>query len=304
MLAVSAIFFNALDSQHFVVGEIANSGHGVVFFLATLILLSMLRPQRNQRATITAICIFATTVGLVIELVQPYFGRNASALDFFYDIIGILGAASYHLTMEANKKNQNRKKTTWLLLGTFCALSLITYPTYKAILLLKHYSKLPTLYSFDAPAEAKFWSLNADSQLTLVMPPVSKATEQKPIQTNANQAALISLNSGKYPGISFHNFYADWSEYKTIILDLFAKTTMELVVRIHDSAHNHTYSDRYNMKLKLTKGANRIEIPLSEIEKGPESRKLDLKNIDNMTLFAISPGETLEFYIDEIRLER
>jgi hypothetical protein len=68
--------------------------HVPVFLLATSFLLHALSPWLNQSATTRlpralriALCAFGT--GALLELLQPYYGRDRSGLDLAYDGAGV-----------------------------------------------------------------------------------------------------------------------------------------------------------------------------------------------------------------------
>ena len=88
-------------------------------------------------------------------------------------------------------------------------------------------------------------------------------------------------------------------------LDVFstAENTMWQTIRVHDDKHNQDFSDRFNVKLQMRPGMNRVEIPLSQIVSGPDSRQLDLANIAGIGVFVSKLRDYNRLKMGDIFLE-
>ena len=118
--------------------------------------------------------------------------------------------------------------------------------------------------------------------------------------------AGLHLFPARYPGISVTEPYSDWRSYQYLTFSLFSNRPepFNLVLRIHDRSHDHTYADRFNRKLKVSIGENRYRILLADVENATDGRKLDLANIANVMLFAMDITRPLEFCAGLMRLEK
>ena len=77
---------------------------------------------------------------------------------------------------------------------------------------------------------------------------------------------------------------------------------LDLVVKIMDSHDAGRYQDRFHRMVSLMPGPNHTRIALSDVERAPEGRLLDLRQIRRLQFFAVSPSEPRTLYFDNIRL--
>ena len=120
-----------------------------------------------------------------------------------------------------------------------------------------------------------------------------------------SRAEFMSLRG---MAIDFRNLYPNWSEYGKLVIDIEVTTggPFQLTVRVHDKEHlqgSQPHSDRFNRRFDLNPGQNVIEIPLSEIESGPNSRPLDLSRIDGLILFSNETEKQHSVRLHLIRLD-
>jgi len=78
---------------------------------------------------------------------------------------------------------------------------------------------------------------------------------------------------------------------------------MNLVIRIHDAQHNHQFGDRFNRRLLIHPGPNRIVIPIQEVREGPDEREMDMTRVRNIMLFAYQLEKPTHILLGKIILE-
>lgn len=92
-IVIASLMPEKLPGQGFISSRWWNWGHMPAY--ALLAGLSAMVAARMQRVTVwllLAIGIGVGTLGLAIELIQPWFGRSLSLRDFIYNTIGIVAA--------------------------------------------------------------------------------------------------------------------------------------------------------------------------------------------------------------------
>ena len=60
--------------------------------------------------------------------------------------------------------------------------------------------------------------------------------------------------------------------------------------------------DRYHRTVPLTPGPNHTRIALSEVERAPDGRRLDLRRIRRLQFFTVGPSGPRTLFFDGIRL--
>ncbi len=293
MLAASISLIHSIDERHFFWASIKNSGHALVFFQFTYFVLGCLLLRRTlSTAHILVVCLTAFTLGIVIEFVQPLVGRQASLLDAFYNLLGCAAAGLCMLRHQLGKPLVCVSSASMLL-----AVSLIQ-PGIYGLETQRQRAQLPTLLDWEQPLNRLYWQPSQSSHATLSAPPRDWPTE-------ARQVARIDLMPAKYPGISLQHLWPNWTNYKTLEVELWSKekTTFDLVVRIHDNEHNHELTDRYNRAFTITPGLNRLSIPLTDVQSAPATRSMQLDQIAEIILFAMEPVSSRSFYLGPVRLD-
>jgi len=128
---------------------------------------------RNESELITitvSICISTFLIGLLIELIQPYFGRHQSLIDLGYDLIGSLAAGAHHWWKRV--KARGFRLTLFLLCA--CLFSLSSYlPLSKLNSVLQRYQGLPVLMNFDRAWEGEIRRFNPSTKFRVVSPPAT-----------------------------------------------------------------------------------------------------------------------------------
>ena len=77
---------------------------------------------------------------------------------------------------------------------------------------------------------------------------------------------------------------------------------MDLVVKIEDQLHNGRYEDRFHRLERLEPGPHHIRIPLSEVERAPKGRNIDLRRIRRLEFFTETQPRPFTLFLDIIRL--
>ena len=80
-----------------------------------------------------------------------------------------------------------------------------------------------------------------------------------------------------------------------------------MVIRIHDNLHglyDNAYSDRFNKEFIVKPGINRYTIDLDSIQNSPQTRVMELQNIEEIIFFVVGPVKKSNIiYISKIHLK-
>ena len=284
-------------------GPVFDAGHYPLFFLVTFFLAVFL-PREIPRLPpwVGNPYFIAAILAVGIEGIQPIFDRDASIPD---TLNGLLGIAAAGILLE-----NWRRKPIWsahivtivFLGGIFLALLFPTIPAMQAILWRKH--NFPKLASFSAPEEELLWE---------TIPP---GEDQPDIRTSdltiledstfSDGAALsVQTKTGFWAGVRYAAGDMPWGLYAKLILEITNPSDEEfsLHVRIDDNQDCKKFYQRYNATQQLTPGPNTFAIDLSDIQKGPRDRELDVNKIRRILFFTGKTDKSRNFIIDEVRLQ-
>lgn len=286
LLICAVIVFNDFDSQHRFTAALKNWSHVAVFFLASNLLLDLLRDWiGQQRLRLIGIALFCLCVGALIELIQPYFGRDRSLLDLIYDSVGIGAALLFHLAYETRKSGLRVLGLAVLIVSTY-------QPAYFGTMVLARSWAVPYLVGFEHFWEQDFWLASEHTQASIEIAP------------SGGHWLRVQMAGGAYPGVSFPEVHPDWRGYDALALRVFSSQPhpVKLVIRIHDTQHNNDYADRFNQTILLQPGINDLAISLINIATAPKNRRMDLSQIESLMLFTVSQDKPISLYVDQIRL--
>lgn len=82
---------------------------------------------------------------------------------------------------------------------------------------------------------------------------------------------------------------------------------LEITCRVHDWQHirgPELYSDRFNQAYQLNQGWNSIKIDFKELSNAPESRRMDISQIQGVGIFSVQLPQPRIIYLDYIRLSK
>lgn len=153
---------------------------------------------------------------------------------------------------------------------------------------------LPLLADLESPRVLEHWSGNLE--------------RSREHGRNGDHSLEITLETGRYSGVSLNNMPNDWRDYGHLRLDLFnpGTTPLALTLRINDQQHergSNAYGDRFNTRLVATPGWNHYQIDLSEVQAAPASRSMDMARIRRLGLFTSGLQAPRKLFLAGLRLE-
>lgn len=299
LLAFVALFFIPLPAESLWWREAINSSHTLLFFILSFVIYhSIVRRYRSPNKIIIGIVVLfgGLLLGTVIEILQGLTQRESSLSDVYRDFYGI--SAALCLVGFINVKGFHDKKLT-AVIYMFVGIAFLLSGLMPLIKLSWHYierdSAFPVIVDFNADWSSSFVRFNNAEMIKVSAEDRNKPDGFYPVQ----------FGRGKYPGISVIEPEPDWSDYHELHVKIFSndERNIDLILRVHDRQHNQDHDDRFNKKLLIRPGQNEFEIALSQIQRGPAHRQLDLKNIAGLILFASRPQQPVQIEIGNIYLE-
>ena len=270
-ILVSGCFLPLGESLHSAFWSAVSDGiHLPLFFILIVLVNIPLRPfLPGLWSRLAAIFAVALIGAVVIEIIQPYFGRSKSLVDVENGMIGtILGMGLIALS-ETRLKPQ---KKWWALLalatagGTFY----VFWPALNYWQLEKlQAERFPTLTGFGSELEQLAWE------------PYGGATVSYKYE-------IEFLFGGKsFSGAELVPPKRSWRPYRLLSIDFEPPTSDTSVwIRIDDNGKCEEINDRFERRIQLDAVRHNVEIPLEEIENQPTGRKLNLDSIKRVLLFA------------------
>ena len=259
LIGVAPLFFIDLDRW---IGDIPAELYAFahVAFFGLLALRLMALPRRlNQPFRIRAaqVLLIILLIGVVIELIQPLFGRSAGLRDIRQNLVGAAAAVSLYAPAGSQRR----------VLAGLAAVLLALELAGPAISLWNRAvarTQFPVLGELETRFEHRRWS--------------SGVPDDSVARAGA-RSLRIELEPGRYAGTTLQRSFGDWSGYTHLEMSLYNpdETILPLTVSIRDREHfrrGGAYHDRFNGRYPIAPGWNDLRIPIAEIRAAPAERAL------------------------------
>lgn len=298
VLAALAVLPSHQNSQR--LDALLDAGHVPAYAFFAVVAWWAIRSVRWFSDRWTSILAFGVTalVGAGTELLQYFGPRNADLGDLGRDLAGasaglMLVAAATGIPFAAR----------WAR-GVLAALafSIGVLALVPVGLVFRDYAArdaaFPMILDFEDPHEFRFLELR-DAWLAAVPRPEPFAREPD------RHAGLVTYLPSGLPALMLREVVPDWSAYDRFVFEAVVPDTsgLELLVRIDDQAHDGRYGDRFDARFGLDPGHNQVSIDLTDIERAPRSRAMDLRRMRSVTFFLDAPRARTRLYLDRVRLE-
>ncbi len=248
---------------------------------------------------------FAITVilGAATEVLQTLQARgDPSIADLLRDTAG--ASAFLLLAWAAPRRlGQSFRPARWRAMAAVAALVLLVAAGWTLLLTSARYvarnHAYPTLFALDGSWwEASFIDLEGNRLTPGALDPPEGTPERR-------RFARLDLRPNLYSGVVFEEPYPDWTgrDYLTITIISELDAPLPMAIRVHDAAHDQRYRDRFNRRLTVVPGVNRVRIPIEEVRNAPDRRRMDLRRIRGVLLFAYDLRKPVHLFLGPLRLE-
>jgi hypothetical protein len=307
---VLTVVFGDLPGAAKYVAVLQNGCHAPAFAALSLITLAILgnRTPRQERtaASLTraaartpfvqaAVTVVAMLLlGAATEGLQGLLGRDAELDDVRSDVVGAIGATSLWLYagLRQNPSIGSRVGRIGALLACAAMAGYWVSPLLQcANAYWNRDAQFPVLAQFRSQRDLYFVSS------TVAAPQI--VSIQQPANAGPPLTALrIGLDVGRWPGITLAEPVRDWRAFRVLALDLSnpGSVSVPLRLRVSDRMHKGDFYDRFNTQLLLSpQTRTTIYIPLERIALSPRTRRMDMSQISDLTLFRSggAPGQAI-----------
>jgi hypothetical protein len=301
--------FWRLPGQTLLWRELQNTGHFLLSGLLAVLVLCSLRAafaaaREHPLHSYLAAGSISLLCGIAVECVQLFSGRDADAVDVIRDVAGILVAlglcAGFDPWPGWLRQAPWRIPLRYLLPGLAAVLALAS--SYPLVSLAWAYHQraqaFPVIFDPAANWSHPFIRLQHATLENAGKDPACRAT------ANAGRVGL-RLERVRYAGISIIEPMPDWRGHERLALEVYSPqpVPLELTLRIHDARHDQAFTDRFNRRLTLAPGENRIHIPLLEVREAPAGRRMDMAHIAGIMLISSRATGPLTVCPGPLRLE-
>ncbi len=288
-ILLAAVVFAPVPGDTRWIRTLHNSAHAPIFGCVSLLTLLVIRGHTRfaslgllgQYALALAA---ALVLGVLTELLQIPVGRDASVEDAVHDLIGAIALLGIFAAFDPRIRVSARAglvRAVAAVVGIVALAVAVAPVTRAAIKYQKREQRFPVLADFTQQYD-RYFILQQSAEF-------SPAELPAPWASTAGEGAMhVALLDGPYPGLDFIELRPDWSAYSTLAVDLTNPTplSLQLVLRVNDSAHNNEPTDRFSRRFELPPQTRQvIRIPLRDIAAGPNTRELDLRNVAEMIIF-------------------
>ena len=298
---VSLVLLASVPSHPRIWVVLSNAAHAPVFAVLSLLILHLVRTQAGLAFRPAAAWSLAAAIvlGIAIEVLQAFIGRDASLRDVWTDALGAACALGW-VTAHEPTESRVERRTGWVIaLVTAC---LAVAPVAEALAAYGlRTARMPTVARFSLPWDLYFVQLQSASARRVGLP-IEWSRPGDPLSLE------VRFGTGRWPGLSLWEPAPDWRGYRSLKIDLTnpGSRPLELVLRVHDALHDQRHEDRFNRPLTVGPGSRDVlTVPLADIADGPVGRRLDLGSVAGLILFASgdSASAGTEFLLTRIWLE-
>jgi VanZ family protein len=277
--------------------------HAPIFGCIALSILSWLRSQPAMQSwsvpkQYAVAFVTAVLLGLATEIAQKYAGRDSSWIDLRSDALGAAAFCGLFTMLD-----RRIDSSTVRAIGVLIAIALLTWhsvPAVQVTLAYVHRSQdFPSLIDARDARSDRFASPFRSHSEYRQLPTIFAKAENE-------RALWLRFGAQEWVGLDLDEPYPDWSNYRTLKLDLTNPndSPLRLIIRVHDRTHNWHFDDRFNRGFTLApRTRTTYSIALADIERAPLARRLDLQHIANVQLFTSGTNAEREVYVSRIWLE-
>ena len=280
--------------------DLLESLHAPGFAVISAAAFVYLRQSMPGLAAGCGTVVFAVLLALVSEALQLFVQRSPEWSDIAADMIGTAAGLTTAVAVTAARSARTGALTKAGLIAAGIALSVVALrpAVDKLRLLAARAAYFPVLADFDRDWQRAFVRAYNGSVLTITAPG-AKSPHRR------GMALLVQPSPERYSGVAIDP-RPDWSGYDAISFVAATADGLrhEVVFRVHDTAHNQQYDDRYNRVIEFGPTPTLHRIGLADIRNTGSGRQLDMRRIEGIAFFVSRPAGTERLLLDEIRLEK
>ena len=239
----------------------------------------------------------AALLAAVTEWLQPLVGRDDSLQDFFNGFLGITIAVTGLAAFKPGVSTRPRTVWAGLSLAAILYVGWPAWQEWRGISLRER--NFPILGDFENPAELRVWYPQGGTSNRPTQIAISSARA-----TRGRHSLQVQLGSTDWPGVNFNAGVMNFSGYRRLAFDIHNPGAMfDLILRVDDDGDCSRQDSRCLRGFQVTNGWNHLVVPVTELERAPKTRRLNLRAIRRLVLFSDGQAAPSLFWLDNVRLE-
>ncbi|HEY6530346.1 MAG TPA: VanZ family protein [Cellvibrionaceae bacterium] len=292
-LGIGLPLFWDLPGHWHLVGALQNSGHTVLFFVMGFCLV-----WRGLRWYWVVISLLS--VGIGIEIIQYFIGKDCDPQDVLLDFIGSISAVGFFHGVKS-------RSVKFSVLFLTLAATAFYIPVLIALSYFAQWRNFPTLTNFDELGRNYLIDHHEGSWFELThLPPNLRGH----VQGDAHDSKVLYMGCPpeRWPGVTLVDLATDWRGFSRLTLDVWlhdrSPITVGIALRGLDNQSDHHDISRH---FAVQPGFNRLDWPLSDIARRSAKGETLLGKVGEIILFCMpeaarTANSALSF--DNLRLER
>jgi hypothetical protein len=277
--------------------SVLNLLHAPAFALLAVIAATLVQRVSRGRRTLALAGIWAalSVLGIVIESLQGFFGRNPSWADAGANA---LGAGAGLLFWSAPRVDARLTRAAMSITGLLLVAVASIDPLSDILDEVEQQHALPLVASFENARELSRWEHTPAARIAL----------SSEYTTHGSGSLRVTFGTEQYSGVTMVWPPRDWRPYRRLRLDvtLAGKSPLDLVIKIYDREHRRRGfpdDDRFHQRVRLRPGSQTIAVDLDKVRHAPAKRTMDLAHIDAIELFVVAPKQPRTIFLDDVRFE-
>ncbi len=276
--------------------RICDAGHFSLMLVVGLLLNRVIRRRSWAKKYGPLVIVFAGIfLAILVEVVQPYFRRERSAMDALFGSLGSIGAvvliSGFRLTF-----SRSRAIYSLAICGVLQLLLLLpVIPAWKALQWRDEH--FPVLADFEEPEQLLMWEPIDETDTTMKVSTVRSS--------QGSRSLLVESAPYTWGGVEFRGSEQHAETFSNLVFDVFSPSVPPLPfeVRIDDDQDCSVFENRFNRTFTLKSGWNSVRIPVAEIEHGPRDHLLHLHHIRRILFFTTQVSSMTRWNLDSVRFE-
>lgn len=273
-----------------VVQEVHETSHTVLFFLAQMVFLIIVRRRRSHWPLVPLMlgtALLATVIGGLIEIIQPYFNRSRSWEDLGRDALGIAAACGMFYGFYCRSKAA--AGLAWLTAVLVLAVAFTPLANAWQRQWLRDQA-FPVLTNFDTPAMRYHVGRTEYARIRFV---------EAPAQWQGNRSTVLEVTMPKatrWSGFALYHPVPDWQGYEQLTFAVFSQSDKptRIAVNIY-SVESGSKVLRYGA-FDVKPGLNELALDLTK------DTALHAQHINRVLWYSIAPERDVVLFVDNIVL--
>lgn len=276
-----------------VVQEVHETSHTVLFFIAQLALLLIVRRRRPDWPLLVVIAgtaLLTTAIGGLIELIQPYFKRSRSWDDLWRDVLGIIAGCGVFYCFYSRQ---------WVLRGVALAAAGVTLTVaFTPIAKTWHRQWLqgqsfPILADFENPLLRNWIGRTEYARIRVGAAPAEWADNHSEV------LEVLMPKDTRWSGFTLYHPVPHWDGYRGLRFEVFSNSSKptRIAMNIYSVASGQKVL-RYHA-FTVQPGFNEFAADLRD-----GAPPIEGQYISRILIYSIAPDRDVTLFFDNIRLSR